>query len=209
MIRRRMTALVAGVSLVAALSGAAALAVAAPSSATSDEASVALSVDGRAWSQELRMPLLDPDQVWVPGDVERTSLLVRHDGAGEARGTVTVSVDGQRELAQAIDVRVRAGQEPWHAGGSAPVVVGPDDELPVELEVVFAPAAGDATQGGNVRLDVAVVLAGDDAALVPPGFSDGLPRTGGDMWLLVLAVAAIVAGLAVRGGLPRREATDG
>ncbi len=211
MTRGRTAALVAGASLAAALAGTGASAVTSPSAtANGDVGAVALSVDGQAWSEELDVPLLDPDQVWVPGDVERASLFVRHDGAGEARGTVTVSVGGHPELAEAIDLRVRAGQDPWRAGGSAPLTVGHEDVVPVELEVALAPGAGDATQGATVRLDVAVVLAGDGVGTtVPPGLSESLlPRTGADAWLLVLAAAVTAGGIAVRGGVRRRGVTD-
>ncbi|WP_277210090.1 hypothetical protein [Isoptericola croceus] len=209
----RTAALAAGAGLVAALAGPGALAVTAPSAEASGEGrgAVALSVDGQVWSEDMDVSLLDPAQVWVPGDVERTSLLVRHDGTGEARGTVSVSVGGHPELAEAIDVRVRAGGQPWRAGGTAPLVVGQGDELPVELEVAFMPEAGNATQGGPVRLDVAVLLAGDDPGAVRPPVVPGgaLPRTGVDVWfLLVLAAAATAGGLAVRGGVRRREGGD-
>jgi hypothetical protein len=172
---------------------------------------VELSVDGQAWSEDLTSPLLDTGRVWVPGDVGRASLLVRHEGSSAASGTVTVSVEGDPELAEAMDVRLRAGRDDWSAGRAAPLAVGPEQVVPVELEVAFARDAGDATQASTVRLDVEVVLAGDGAADegragAPVGL---LPRTGADLRpVLVLAGVAVVAGVTVRAAR-RREADDG
>ncbi|MCK0115552.1 hypothetical protein MWU57_00750 [Isoptericola sp. S6320L] len=211
MTRGRTTTLVAGAGLAAALLGAGA--AAGPSvGAPDDTAGVWLSVDGESWAQELRTPLLDPDRLWVPGDVRRASLLVRHDGAGPARGTVTTSVRGHPALAESFDVRVRAGLNTWNADGSAPVVVGQDDELPVELEIALEPGAGNDTQGASVRLDVDVVLAGDAVAHESrPGTPlDLLPRTGADAGpVLVLALAAVAAGFAARAAGRHRGADDG
>jgi hypothetical protein len=209
MTRGRTTTLVAGASLAAALLGA----TAGPSvGAPDDTADVWLSVDGESWAQELRTPLLDPDRLWVPGDVRRASLLVRHDGAGPARGTVTTSVRGHPALAESFDVRVRAGQDTWSADGSAPVVVGQDDELPVELEVALEPGAGNDTQGATVRLDVDVVLAGDGAPQDSrSGTSPGLlPRTGVDAGpVLALALVGAAAGVTARAAVRHRGSDDG
>ncbi|WP_407317724.1 hypothetical protein UQW22_14150 [Isoptericola halotolerans] len=172
---------------------------------------VELSVDGEAWTEDLTSPLLGTSRVWVPGDVGRASLLVRHRGSTEASGTVTVVVDGGPALSEAMDVRLRAGRDDWTAGRTAPLVVGPQQAVPVELEVAFAQDAGNATQASTVRLDVEVVLAGDGAVGERPAGSPGglLPRTGvGPGPLLVLAGVAVVVGVTVRAAR-RRGADDG
>lgn len=222
----RWAAAWAGAGLAGVLASAPATAgAAAPGrDASADERpAVVLSVDGHSWSRSLAVPLLDPERVWVPGDVERTRLLVRNDGPSDARANLAVTLDGDPELVQALEVQVRTGGGRGDDGGPAPFALGRGVVQPVELEVAFDPRSGNETQGSTVRLGVSVVLegapdgdvgepspadapppgagspppdGGDSAALPPDGL---LPRTGGDTGRLVaLAAAALAGGAALR-----------
>jgi len=74
-------------------SGAAALPAYAVLHAASDDRLV-LSADRSTWAPNIATPLLDPDLVWVPGDVETGVLYARNVSGQSASGTVTVHLDG-------------------------------------------------------------------------------------------------------------------
>ncbi|GAA1986534.1 hypothetical protein GCM10009718_24940 [Isoptericola halotolerans] len=180
--RRGRAARCAAAVVGSGLTGAVALAVAGPAGAVlpaqaavavaDERPAVALSVDGQQWSRSLGVPLLDAERVWVPGDVERASLLVRNDGPSRARGNVSVTLDGDPELVQALEVRLRTDGGRRHDGGSAPLALGRGAVQPIELEVAFDPDSGNATQGTTAHLGVSVVLEGDpvvDDEEPPPG----------------------------------------
>ncbi|MFE5308057.1 hypothetical protein [Isoptericola sp. NPDC056605] len=185
---------------------------------------VALSVDGRGWSDDLKVPLFEASP-WVPGETRRSVLLVRNDGRGTADGQVAVALgagtgDGAGALADALRVRVRPAGDPWTATGRpVPVRLTESEVLPVSLEVTLAASAGDDTQGATVPLDVVVTLVGDaptgDRPRDEPAPDDdaraaALPRTGGSPALPLLAAAgAVLLGALLRWAAAAREGRRG
>lgn len=204
----RRTALIA---VLVAGSAAAALPAHAAVLAAADDRLV-LSVDRSTWAPDVTTPLLDPDLVWVPGDVETGTLYARNVSGETASAVATVHLDGGPDgagdpLVEALNLRVRTGSGPWTDGPTTTITdLAPGEELPIGIEVEFDPAATNVTQLRTAELDVVVTL----SALGPGGGGDGvpgaggpgiLPRTGADLLLpLLLAVGAVVLGVLVRKG---------
>jgi len=196
------------------------LASAAPAAAASaddDGRAVALSVDGRSWSNDLDVPLF-PAGAWVPGETRRTALLIRNDGPGPARGELAVAVGAGADaasataLADALRVRVRPAGAAWSPAGGVPVSLAESEVLPVALEVTLSASAGNATQAARVPVDVVVTLAGDEREPGGPAERPGvearpggeLPQSGGVSLAAVLAaVSAVVVGAVLRFVRPR------
>ena len=72
---------------------------------------VAVSRDGHHWHRNLTRPLFDSAMVWVPGDTVTRSFYVKNRGGRRARLSVLLTVDDQRSLMRAGDLRffVRSG----------------------------------------------------------------------------------------------------
>jgi hypothetical protein len=173
-----------------------------------------LSVDGSTWTPDVATPLLDPDLVWVPGDVASGTLYARNVSEENATAAVTVHLDGGPDgagdaLVDALDVRVRTGTGPWSEAPRAVITdLPPGEELPIAVEVEFDPSATNATQLRTAQLDVVVTLSAtgsDDVDGADPG-ADGaagpgvdgpgsLPRTGTNLLgPAVIAVTAVLLG---------------
>lgn len=188
-------------------------AVAPPASAdvpagTDDE--LVLSVDGSSWAPDIGTALFGEDFVWVPGDVEAGTLYARNISGEAATATATVVLDAGADgsataLADELHVRTRLGSGPWTDGvRSADVVLGPQEVLPIDVEVAFDPAATNASMRQSVGLDVLVTLAGDVAGggVDDPGAGAGpdagqrgpgaLPWTGANLVLPALVAAGLV-----------------
>ncbi|MFI2364951.1 hypothetical protein [Promicromonospora sp. NPDC019610] len=178
---------------------------------TGDE--LLLSVDGRTWAPDVTTPLIDPDLVWVPGDVATGRLYARNASVDEASAVATV-VLGTGEgtaLASQLHVRTRLGAGPWTDGlRSGATDLAPGEVVPIGLEVAFDPAATNASQRQRVEVDVVVTLSGAGQDEPGPGDAgaDGpgvLPRTGANLLLPTL----VAAGAVVLGVLLRRRARRG
>ncbi|MFC8598149.1 hypothetical protein [Isoptericola sp. NPDC057191] len=175
-------ALLAAASPVAEAQGARAAVVkaAVPGDRGDEPGGVALSLDGRRWTDGLDTALFTGEP-WVPGETRRAVLLVRNDGPGAARARVAAALGGRPEgpaaaLADALRVRVRPAGGDWaEAGRPAAVRLAEAQVLPVALEVTLAPSAGNEVQGASVPVDVVVTLAGEADA---GGGTDG--TDGGD-----------------------------
>lgn len=174
-----------------------------------------LSVDGRTWTPGVTTPLLDPDLVWVPGDVASGTLYARNASREQATGFVTIHLDGGPDgvgdsLVDELDVRVRTGSGRWTDGRRARVTgLGPGEVLPIDIEVGFDPAATNATQLRTAQLDIVVFLtaAGQDAG-APPGSEEpgSLPRTGVNLLVpTMVALAAVLLGSVLLRLRERRE----
>ncbi|MFD2794696.1 hypothetical protein ACFS27_14150 [Promicromonospora vindobonensis] len=183
-----------------------------------------LSVDGSTWTPDVTTPLLDPDLVWVPGDVATGTLYARNVSGEDATAAVTVHLDGGPDgagdpLVDELDVRVRTGSGPWTDGPTAAITdLPPGEELPIGIEVRFDPAATNASQLRTARIGVAVLLSavgpGPDGGGADsdrdPGATPGedapgsLPRTGANLLLAALvAVGAVALGVFLRGAARR------
>ncbi|WP_079575285.1 hypothetical protein [Krasilnikoviella flava] len=196
-----------------------------PSAGGDPDGGVALSVDGRRWSDDLEVALFEASP-WVPGETRSSVLLVRNDRRGTASGQVAVALgagagDAAGALARALRVRVRPGGDPWTAAGRpVPVRLAESEVLPVALEVTLAASAGDDTQGATVPLDVVVTLVGEQPAAGErprdePAPGDGaraavLPRTGGSPAVpLLVAAGAVLLGALLRWAVAAREGRRG
>lgn len=201
-----------GLALIAVLAAGSAAAAHPAHAADPADDQLVLSVDGSTWTPGVATPLLDPDLVWVPGDVARGTLYARNVSDENATAAVAVHLDGGPDgagdaLVDALDVRVRTGTGPWSdAPRSVITDLPPGEELPIAVEVEFDPAATNATQLRTAQLDVVVTLsATDPGGGADPGADPGadgaagpgtdgqgsLPRTGAN--LLGPAMAAVTA----------------
>lgn len=171
-----------------------------------------LSGDGMTWAPDITTPLLDPDLVWVPGDVMTGTLYARNVSDDDASAAVTVHLDGGPDgagdpLVDELDLRVRTGDGPWTDGPTSAITdLAPGEEVPIGIEVGFDPAATNVTQRRTAQLDVVVTLSAvgsDGGGQGGPGSAgpDRLPRTGADLLLAaVLAAGGIVVGILMRKG---------
>lgn len=201
-----VTALVAGWAT-AALPVPAAVPAVVPAAA---EDQLVLSVDGTTWAHDVSAPLLDPDLVWVPGDVATGTLYARNVSGERATAAVTVHLDGGPDgagaaLVDELTVRTRMGSAPWTDGRtSVSTDLPPGAQLPIGVEVAFDPAATNTSQQRTAQIGVTVTLSGvgpgEDGGSGPGvGGPDGLPRTGANLLLpVLLAAGAIVLGMLLR-----------
>jgi hypothetical protein len=177
--------------------------------AASDDRLV-LSVDGNTWAPDITTSLLDPDLVWVPGDVVVSTLYARNVSGENASAVATVHLGGGPDdagdtLADELNVRTRIGAAPWTAGTTSVITdLPPGEEIPIGIEVEFDPAASNASQQQSARIDVAVTLSavGQGEGGGAGHGADGpgsLPRTGADLLVLaLLAAGAIAVGMRLR-----------
>lgn len=197
----RRTALIA--VLVAGSAAAVLPAYAAVPTGTNDR--LVLSADRSTWAPGITTPLLDPDLVWVPGDVETGTVYARNVSGENASAVVTVHLDGGPDgagdpLVDALNVRIRTGAGPWGDGPTSTITdLRPGEELPIGIEVEFDPAATNVTQLRTARLDVVVTLSAVDSGGGGQGGGPGaggpgsLPVTGADLLLPVLLAGGAVA----------------
>lgn len=206
---------------IASLGAAVVMTVGATAAPAHAEGEVGLSNDGSTWGSTLATPLFEPDFVWVPGDVEERSFLVRNDGPTAALLTVDVGAADPDELLAEDDflVQARVGDGRW-------VEIEPGDtrlhqgELPVAegatttvtLRGTFRPES--TRQNGVIPLRAEVTLVEDsETGGVEDGTGDGniggldddsLPDTGSSVASVLLWVAATLIGAGLALVLPRR-----
>jgi hypothetical protein len=224
--RAALAVLVAGSVAVGLAAAGAAAAVGAPAVVSAaDDDRLLLSGDGSTWAPDLTTPLLDPDLVWVPGDVVTGRLYARNASGERATAAATVRLsggpDGARDpLVDALNLRTRIGSGPWTDGPrSRGAELSPGEELPIDVEVELDPAATDVTQLRAARVDVVVTLSGVGSGGSGPGpggggtgvggagagGAGGLAPTGADL----LLPALVAAGAVVLGVVLRRRARRG
>ncbi|WP_051485789.1 hypothetical protein [Nocardioides sp. J54] len=200
---------------------------AAPASADDE---VGLSRDGAAWTRQLDAPLFDSGFIWVPGDVEEASFLVRNDGPSDGELSVDVLADDPDGLlaSDAFLLEARLGSGEWVevVGGTttlAPAVLDVPEGARTRVTVrgTFLPDTTehqDELASLRVRVtlsesgDVGGVDDGDDGddgdGDGSVGGQDGLPATGSSLdatWLW-LAAGLVGSGIAlVHPGRGRRE----
>jgi len=213
-------------AVTAALATLAVVGAAAPASADDE---IGLSRDGVAWSRQLDAPLFDDGFLWVPGDVEQASFLVRNDGPSDGELAVDVLAEDPDGLLTSdvfvLEARVGTGEWVGIDPGTtalAPVVLDVPEGARTRITVrgTFLPEATD-HQDEIAPFRVRVTLSEDgDVGGVTEGNGDGevggqdaLPDTGSPfgMGLVGIAAALIGAGIAlVRPGRgPRREVARG
>ncbi|HWJ82690.1 MAG TPA: LPXTG cell wall anchor domain-containing protein [Nocardioides sp.] len=177
---------------------------------------VGLSPDGQHWTDQLRRPLFDADQKWVPGDSEVRSFYVRDDGPTDARMTVQVLLRDADSLIPLDDVELsaRAHRGRWRAldvvGSGTALLQAPladGETVRVDLRARLRWAAKNDAQTGRLPLDLVVTLTQASA-----GHTDGfIPGTGNtvESWLVLLAGLLVGGGVAVLVVRRRREQADG
>lgn len=207
----------------AALATLAVVGAAAPASADDE---IGLSRDGVSWTRQLDAPLFDDGFLWVPGDVEQESFLVRNDGPSDGELVVDVVAEDPDGLlaSDAFLLEARVGTGEW-----IEVSAGTTDLTPAVIDVpegqrsrvtvrgTFAPETTDhmdeiAPFRVRVTLsedgDVGGVDEGEDDGNGEVGGEDALPDTGSPLGAgLIWAAAALIgAGIAlVRPARDRRE----
>ncbi|WP_454857079.1 hypothetical protein [Promicromonospora soli] len=130
--------------------------------ATEDQ--LVLSVDRSTWAPDVTTSLLDPNLVWVPGDVVTGTLYARNVSGENASAVATVHLgdapDGAGDpLVDELNVRIRMGAAPWTDGTTSVITdLPPGEEIPIGMEVELDPAAASTSQQQTARIDVAVTL---------------------------------------------------
>ena len=212
----RAAALACALGIVAAPAG---VAVAAP-----PDGAIEVSDDGATWSDALTTDLFGTIALWVPGDAETGTLLVRSRACATATAEAEIIVpSGDAVLAEGFSFRTRVDDGPWAAGTvSAPFVVG-TDPVSLQVEATFDPAAGSETQARTVHPVVKVTAACDGpaaptgsaapapaAAPLPTTLRPGaLPTTGVEaVRTLAAAGLLVVAGSWLLLAVRRRRAAD-
>lgn len=209
----------------AALATLAVVGAAAPAFADDE---IGLSRDGVSWTRQLDAPLFDDDFLWVPGDIEEESFLVRNDGPSDGELAVDVLAEDPDGLlaSEAFLLEARVGTGEWveiNAGATdvTPTVldVPQGQQSQVTVRGTFAPETTDhMDQIAPFRVRVTLAEDGDvggeddgDGAGGGDGEvggQEGLPDTGSSLGAGVIWVAAalIGAGIAlVRPGRDRRR----
>ena len=196
---------------------------AAPASADDE---IGLSRDGVSWSRQLDAPLFDDGFLWVPGDVEQESFLVRNDGPSDGELAVDVLTDDPDGLlaSDAFHLEARIGTGEWVEINEGTTVLEPAVlDVPqgarsrVTVRGTFLPETTDhmdeiAPFRVRVTLsedgDVGGETEGNGDGGGEVGGEDALPDTGSPLGSGVIWVAAalIGAGIAlVRPGRDRRK----
>jgi LPXTG-motif cell wall-anchored protein len=180
-----------------------------------------LSVDGRAWSANLRTQLFDPAIRWVPGDRRIERFWVRNSSPDTGR--LVVTIEGRRTdgLIQTGDLTVtaRGGGGAWmpvNAPGTHELLqlesLAPGDRVQVAIDVALARSARNQSQDEALDLALAVRL----EQKIGSDDSPDLPNTGGpSRWWVLLGAGLVGAGAVVLAFVatprPRRKrgAVDG
>lgn len=210
--------------MIRSLAAAAALATlvvagaAAPASADDE---IGLSRDGVSWSRQLDAPLFDDAFLWVPGDIEQESFIVRNDGpsAGELAVDV-VSEDPDGLLASdAFLLEARVGTGEWveiAAGTTAvtPTVLDVPEGARTRITVrgTFRPETTDhMDEIAPFRVRVTLSEDGDVGGETEGngggevGGQDALPDTGSPLGSGVIWFAAALIGAGIALVRPGRE----
>ncbi|HWJ09995.1 MAG TPA: hypothetical protein VNS46_11490 [Nocardioides sp.] len=131
--------MIRSLAAVAAVATLGVVGAAAPASADDE---IGLSRDGASWSRQLDAPLFDDGFLWVPGDVEQESFLVRNDGPSDGELTVDVLAEDPDGLlaSDAFLLEARIGTGEW-----VEIVTG---------TTALEPAVLDVPQGARSRITV-------------------------------------------------------
>lgn len=207
----------------AALATLAVVGAAAPAAADDE---IGLSRDGVSWTRQLDAPLFDDGFLWVPGDVEQASFLVRNDGPSDGELAVDLLAEDPDGLlasdAFLLEARIGTGEWVEIAEGTtalAPTVLDVPEGARTRITVrgTFQPeATGNMDEIAPFRVRVTLSEDGDvggegegngdgDGEV---GGQDALPDTGSPLGsgLLWIAAALIGAGIAlVRPGRDQRK----
>lgn len=205
----------------AALIGGLGLGAASPASATGE---LGLSWDGTSWHPRLDGQLFSTSQLWVPGDTDTQSLLVRNRSQDPATLVVEAVADGFEGWLGAGDLMVQAkiGSGDWVGltkltdGFELTSDLPSGESTEVDVRAVFDAASTNWTQDRSVRFDFAVTLSqattgdgdtGEDEGGDVDDTAGELPGTGAPVIGPFLLGAAILIGIGL-GLLARRRRTD-
>lgn len=210
--------MIRSIAATAALATLGVVGAAAPASADDE---IGLSRDGVSWSRQLAAPLFDDGFVWVPGDVEQASFLVRNDGPSDGELAVDVlTADPDGLLASdAFLLEARIGTGEWveiDSGTTAltPTVLDVPEGARSRITVrgTFLPETTDhqdelASFRVRVTLSEAGDVGGEDdgAGDGEVGGQDGLPDTGSPLGAGVIWVAAALIGAGIALVRPGRD----
>lgn len=210
--------------MIRSLAAAAALATlvvvgaAAPASADDE---IGLSRDGVSWSRQLDAPLFDDAFLWVPGDIEQESFLVRNDGPSDGELAVDVSSEDPDGLlaSDTFLLEARVGTGEW-----VEIVAGTTAMTPTVLDVpegartritvrgTFRPETTDhMDEIAPFRVRVTLSEDGDIGGETEGngggevGGQDALPDTGSPLGSGVIWVAAALIGAGIALVRPGRE----
>ncbi len=184
------------------------------------DGAIELSADGQTWSTDLAVDLFDPAFLWVPGDTQTGSLLMRSRACPAATGEAEVTLGPEDAvLVDAFDVRTRVDDGEWTPGTtSAGFTVGAEPSR-LDIEVTFDPASGNETQDRTVApVTVTVTVACPEAAPATSAPAAQPPATRGPGWLprtgielartLTAGVLLVVAGSWLVLATRRRRSAD-
>lgn len=206
----------------AALATLAVVGVAAPASADDE---IGLSRDGVSWTRQLDAPLFDAGFLWVPGDVEEASFLVRNDGPSDGELAVDVLAEDPDGLlaSDAFLLEARIGTGEWVEVAAGTTIVEPaildvpqgersritvrgtflpettehmDEVAPFRVRVTLSE---DGDVGGEDENE------GEDNGDGEVGGQDGLPDTGSPLGAGVIWVAAALIGAGIALVRPARD----
>lgn len=191
---------------------------AAPASADDE---IGLSRDGVSWSHQLDAPLFDDAFVWVPGDVEQESFLVRNDGPSDGELAVDLLAEDPDGLlaSEAFLLEARVGTGEWVEVGAGTTAVTPTVlDVPegartrVTVRGTFQPETTDhmdeiAPFRVRVTLSEGGDVGGEDDGNGggEVGGQDALPDTGSPLGSAVIWVAAALIGAGIALVRPGRE----
>lgn len=212
--------MIRSLAVTAALATLAVVGAAAPASADDE---IGLSRDGVSWSRQLDAPLFDEGFLWVPGDVEQESFLVRNDGPSDGELVVDVLADDPDGLlasdAFLLEARIGTGEWVEVAAGStalAPTVLDVPEggRTQVTVRGTFAAETTDhMDEIAPFRVRVTLSEDGDIGGEVDDdgdgggevGGQDALPDTGSPLGAGVVWVAAALIGAGIALVRPGRE----
>ena len=207
---------------------AAVLAVGVTAAPAAADGEIGLSQDGTTWTRELDLPLFDDDGfVWVPGDVEQDSVLVRNDGpsAGEIAVEVVAEDPDGLLASEAFLLEARVGTGDWVEIGAgttalAPAVLDIAQGARTEVAVrgTFRPETTDhEDELAPFRLHITLSedgdVGGEDDSAGGAGGGGDLPATGSAFGWTTICLAAGLIGAGIALVRPdrsrRREVTRG
>lgn len=182
---------------------------------------LAFSRDGSTWVDSLDSPLFDPAFLWVPGDTESETFLVKNQSDDNAMLSIeAVGLDSGLFAQEDVELRIRVDEGSWQQLTAGNVSLGEElaagDSRRFDIEVAFLPTAGNDTQLSAFPLTFEVFLSdasGGESDDPNDSESDekaiALDRTGGDLGTyLILAAAAIAASGLILLGVARRRNLD-
>ncbi len=212
--------MIRSLAVTAALATLAVVGAAAPASADDE---IGLSRDGVSWSRQLDAPLFDAGFLWVPGDVEQESFLVRNDGPSDGELAVDVLAEDPDGLlaSDAFLLEARIGTGEWVEVNEGTTVLEPAVlDVPqgarsrVTVRGTFLPETTDhMDEIAPFRVRVTLSEDGDIGGEVDDdgdgngevGGQDALPDTGSPLGAGAIWIAAALIGAGIALVRPGRE----